>query len=64
MCEASAFIRKKGEEEYALLLSGVDTVIPTEEGIMMESIFGEKKFIKAKINEMHLVDHKIFLEHL
>lgn len=64
MCEADAFIRKKGEEEYQPLLYSVDKVVPSNEGIMLESIFGEQKFLKAKINKMSLVDHKIFLEHL
>ena len=64
MCEADAYIRKKGEVDYEPLLSSVDKVIPGEEGILLESIFGEQKLLKAKINEMSLVDHKILLEHL
>lgn len=63
MCEADAYIRKKGETEYVPLLFSVDKVIPTDAGLMLESVFGEQKILQAKINEMSLVDHKIFLEH-
>lgn len=64
MCEADAYIRKKGETDYVLLLGSVDKVIPAETGIMLESVFGEQKMLRAKINEMSLVDHQILLEHL
>ncbi len=30
----------------------------------MESIFGERKIVKAKIKEMMLLDHKINLERI
>lgn len=63
MCEADVYIRKKGETDYVLLLSSVDKVIPSETGIMLESVFGEQKMLQAKINEMSLVDHRILLEH-
>lgn len=64
MCEADAYIRKKGETDYVLLFGSVDKVIPAETGIMLESVFGEQKMLRAKINEMSLVDHQILLEHL
>jgi predicted RNA-binding protein len=60
MCEANAYMLKNGVEE--LYLEGVDRIIPQEDGILMENIFGQKKLVKAKIKEMALVDHKIILE--
>ena len=60
MCEASAYLRKDGKEE--LLLEMVDKVVPHEEGLMLEDIFGRRKIVKAKIAELALVDHKIVLE--
>ena len=60
MCEASAYLRKDGKEE--LLLEMVDKVVPHEEGLMLEDIFGRRKIIKARIAELALVDHKIVLE--
>lgn len=60
MCEANAYIVKDGIEE--LLLERVDKVVPREEGILLENIFGQQKLIKAKIKEMALVNHRIVLE--
>ncbi len=60
MCEANAYIRQDGKEE--LLLEMVDRVMPHEDGIMLEDIFGRRKIVKAKIAELALVDHRIVLE--
>ncbi|WP_418790668.1 CooT family nickel-binding protein [Phosphitispora sp. TUW77] len=60
MCEANAYILKEGTEE--LLLESVDKVMPREDGILLENIFGQQKLVKAKIKEMALVNHKIILE--
>jgi len=61
MCEASAYLRKPGEQDE-LLLEMVDRVLPHEDGILLEDIFGRRKIVKAKIVELALVDHKIILE--
>lgn len=60
MCEANAYLLNGDKEE--LLLERVDKVLPTEDGLWLENIFGQRKFIKAKIKELALVDHKIILE--
>ncbi|MCL6611443.1 MAG: CooT family nickel-binding protein [Peptococcaceae bacterium] len=60
MCEANAYLRKDGREE--LFLEMVDKVVPHEEGLMLEDIFGRRKIVKARIAELALVDHKIVLE--
>lgn len=65
MCEANAYLKKKNEDEYVELLSYVDKVEPTDAGLLiLESIFGERKMLKAKIKELQLVDHKILLEEI
>lgn len=61
MCEANAYLRKQGEEDE-LFLEMVDRVLPREDGLMLEDIFGRRKIIKARIVELALVDHKIILE--
>lgn len=61
MCEANAYLRKQGEQDE-LLLEMVDRVVPHEDGLLLEDIFGRRKVIKAKIVELALVDHKIILE--
>ncbi|KFD42405.1 RNA-binding protein [Peptococcaceae bacterium SCADC1_2_3] len=60
MCEANAYLRKDGQEE--LFLEKVDRVLPHEEGLLLEDIFGRRKMIKARIAELALVEHKIILE--
>lgn len=60
MCEANAYLRKDGKEE--LFFENVDRVIPHEDGLLLEDIFGRRKIIKAKIVELALVDHRIILE--
>lgn len=61
MCEANAFIiDEKGNE--TLLLEGVDKLVPEQDTLILENIFGQRKIVKAKIKELALVDHKIILE--
>ena len=61
MCEANVYlVDKEGNEK--LLLESVDKLVPSEEGIMLENIFSERKTVKAKIKEMALVEHRIVLE--
>ncbi len=61
MCEANAYLRKQGEQDE-LFLEAVDRVLPYEDGLLLEDIFGKRKMIKARIAELSLVDHKIILE--
>lgn len=60
MCEANAYLLKDGKEQ--LVLERVDKVVPREDGIVLENIFGQQKTIGARIKELALVDHKIILE--
>jgi len=60
MCEANAYLIKDGQEE--LLLESVDKLVPKEDGILLENIFGQQKLVRARIKEMALVDHRIILE--
>ena len=59
MCEASAYLIEG--EETKLVMEAVDTVEPDEDGLKIISIFGEQKFLKARIHSLSLVDHKVFL---
>lgn len=63
MCESNVYVNRGGQEE--LLMESVDRIIPAEDGsIFLESIFGERKVIKARIREMELVHHRIILEEI
>lgn len=59
MCEANAYL-KSGEKEE-LIMEAVDTVEPEADGVRITSIFGDQKILKARIQSLSLVDHKIFL---
>jgi predicted RNA-binding protein len=61
MCEANAYIIEENGEEK-LLLESVDRLLPQDDMIILENIFGQKKIIKARIKELALVEHKIILE--
>lgn len=60
MCEANAYLIEG--QENKLIMEAVDTVEPEEDGINLVSIFGDRKFLKATIHSLSLVDHKIFLK--
>jgi predicted RNA-binding protein len=60
MCEANAYLIE--DDEPKLIMEAVDTVEPEEDGIKLVSIFGDQKFIKARIHSLSLVDHKVFLK--
>ena len=62
MCEANAYFIENGQEE--LVLETVDTVEPDGDGLKLTSIFGEQKFVSARIAALSLVDHKVYLEKL
>jgi len=60
MCEANAYLRHGDKEE--LVLEMVDKVVPFEDGLLLEDIYGRRKIMKARIKELALVEHKIILE--
>ncbi len=61
MCEANVYFKDKNGRE-SLLLELVDKVIPTDQGIILENIYSQRKIVKARIKEMALVEHRIVLE--
>lgn len=63
MCEANAYLMQQ-DDEPTLVMEAVDTVEPEKEGIKLINIFGDQKFMKAKIHSLSLVDHKVFLKPL
>ncbi len=60
MCEANAYLIEADKE--TLVMEALDRVEPEEDGLRLISIFGEQKFIKARIHALSLVDHKVFLK--
>lgn len=60
MCEANAYLVEGDREE--MILEAVDRVVPHEDGLLLEDIFGRRKIVKARIKELALVEHRIILE--
>ncbi len=60
MCEASAYLINGDKTE--LIMDAVDQVAPEEDGLRLTNIFGDQKFIRARIDSLSLVDHKIYLK--
>ena len=60
MCEANAYMVKEGKEE--LVMEDIMILRPENDGLYLQSIFGEQKRVRARIKEMNLVDHRIILE--
>ena len=60
MCEANAYLVEGGKEE--LIMESVDKVEPEDNGLRLVNIFGEQKYVQARIDSLSLVDHKILLK--
>lgn len=60
MCEANAYLITKDGEQ--MVMEAVDIVAPEADGLRLQSIFGDQKFLRARIRSLSLVDHKVYLE--
>ena len=60
MCEATAYLLEAGEPK--LVMEAVDTIEPEDNGIRLINIFGEQKFLNARIHSLSLVDNKVYLK--
>jgi predicted RNA-binding protein len=62
MCEAKAYLIEG--DEKTLVMEAVDSVEPEDDGLRLINIFGDQKFVKARIYSLALVDHYIYLQPL
>jgi predicted RNA-binding protein len=60
MCESSAYLRHDGEDQ--LLLEDVVWMKPDGPKIVLTNILGEKKELRAIIDHIDLLHHKIILK--
>ncbi|MEJ2726189.1 MAG: CooT family nickel-binding protein [Deltaproteobacteria bacterium] len=60
MCESSAYLLEDGEE--TLLLESVDLLESLDGQVYIQSMFGEKRRLRARVKTLSLIDHKIILE--
>lgn len=59
MCEANVFLRDHDSEE--ILMENVDILRPEGDGLFLRNIFGEQRWIEARLESMSLVEHRIVL---
>lgn len=60
MCEATAYLLE--DHEPILVMEAVDTIEPEDKGIRLINIFGEQKFLNARIHSLSLAENKVFLK--
>ncbi len=60
MCEANAYLINGDDKK--LIMESVDRVEPEDNGIRIINIFGEQKFLNARIHSLSLVDHNVLIE--
>ncbi len=59
MCEANAYMIEG--DDRRLVMESVDTIEPERDGLRLVNIFGEQKFIKARIQSLSLVENRVLL---
>lgn len=60
MCEVKVFIEKDGKLET--VMNNVVSIKPENQRLLMVDLFGNQKYIDAKIKELKLLEHEVILE--
>ena len=59
MCEANAYLMEGNDRR--LLMENVDTIEPEGDGLRLVNIFGEQRFLKARIQSLSLLENRVLL---
>lgn len=59
MCEANAYLIEGNDRR--LLMENVDTIEPEGNGLRLVNIFGEQRFLKARIQSLSLLENRVLL---
>jgi predicted RNA-binding protein len=59
MCEAVVYIEREGVQEK--LMDDVVEVKPEGGKLVLVDVFGDQKVVSARIKEVRLMEHEIFL---
>lgn len=60
MCEAKVFIEKDGR--ILPLMDNVVTIKPEDDKLLLIDLFGNRRYIEARIKELKLLEHQVILE--
>ncbi len=59
MCELTVYLIEGGREEK--LMEDVATITPEGERLVLTDLLGQQQVVDAKIKELRLLEHKVFL---
>lgn len=62
MCQSNVYLSLSSGGREELILEDVGLIRPEGNGVLLESIFGERLFVEATIKEIDLIAHKVILE--
>jgi len=59
MCELAVYLLENGEEK--ILMEDVASIKPEGEKLVLTDLLGQQEIVEAKIKELKLLEHKVFL---
>lgn len=60
MCEAKVFIEKNGE--LSAFMDNVVNIKPEGKKLLLVDLFGNQKYLEARVKELKLLEHEVILE--
>ncbi|MBE6038939.1 MAG: CooT family nickel-binding protein [Anaerofustis stercorihominis] len=61
MCESKAYLKNKDGVETKIM-DAVIVAVPKDNGVYLEDILGDSKFVEGTLREVKLLDHRIVIE--
>lgn len=59
MCELAVYLLEDGEEK--MLMEDVASIKPEGDRLVLTDLLGQQEIVEAKIKELKLLEHKVFL---
>ncbi len=60
MCELAVYLLENGKEE--ILMEDVANIKPNGDRLVLVDLLGRQQIVAARIRELKLLEHKVFLE--
>lgn len=59
MCELTVYLLENGREEK--VMEDVATITPDGDRLVLTDLLGQQKIVEAKIKDLKLLEHKVYL---
>ena len=59
MCELTVYLLEDGREE--VLMEDVANITPDGDRLVLTDLLGQQKIVEARLKELKLLEHKIFV---